>query len=56
MAGDNLIFEEALDGDLGQPKLALGSVAYRADYDDPRGSCSDCGFGDDEDTSPMGNA
>ena len=47
MAGDNLIFEEALDGDLGQPKLALGSVAYRADYDDPRGSCSDCGVGDE---------
>ena len=37
-------FEEgAFDGDVGQPKLALGSVAHRVDYDDPCGSCFDNG-------------
>ena len=51
-----MIFGEGLDGDIEQPKLALGSVAHRVDYDDPRGSCSDNGFRGDEDTSPIGNA
>ena len=30
---------------LGNPSWLWGSVAYRVDYDDPRGSRSDCGFG-----------
>jgi hypothetical protein len=52
-----VIFEEgAFDGDVGQPKLALGSVAHRVDYDDPCGGCSDNGIRWDEDTSPIGNA
>ena len=46
----------SFDGDVGQPKLALGSVAHRVDYDDPCGSCSDNGVRGDEDTSPIGNA
>ena len=46
----------ALDGDVWQPKLALGSVAHRVDYDDPRRGCSDNGLRRDEDTSPIRNA
>ena len=53
-----MIFEEgAFDGDdVGQPKLAWGSVAHRVDYDDPCGSSSDNGVRGDEDTSSIGKA
>ena len=43
----------ALDGDVGLPELALGPVAHRVNYGDPRGGCCDDGFGGGEDTGPI---
>src|SRR5262245_63306152 len=56
MAGITWFLRRALGGDFGQPKLGLGSVAHRVDYDDPRGSNSEYGFRGGEDTNPIENA
>src|SRR5262249_30573257 len=44
-----------LNGVVGPPKLALGPVAHRVDYGDPRDSCCCDGFRVGEDPRPTGN-